>query len=487
MKAISFLGKGEYREVTYFWQDRTCVTDLFPEAVARLFEPEKLFVLVTPQVKLHRNFDRLSERLGEMVHFVDIPEGKTEKELWEIFDRCVAVVGDGDEVLLDITHAFRSLPLVVFAVAAYLRRVKEVSIRHIIYGAFDPEDKSGRAPILDLTLLLELLDWLSGAELFLWRGDGTFLAEKMAKVHQSLWREQREDELPRKLKSLAMGLSDFSCSLAFAHPRDVMVHACKVQKLLDAVTPEVERWAKPFGVILDQVKGIVGSFACDEPERLDAQNLTKQLALIEYLLEKDLTLQAVLLAREWVVSYVILERGYGDWLDRSVRLEVEDVLGAAKAESQGENVELPEWFRALPKSEEVAQVWNSLANLRNDLAHCGMHRKAQEARSLKSRARELPERLRALLEGISTSCLYGNQVTVDLRSLYGSTAKLEDLPQYVARVQELVGEGKEVVLTGQAPVWLYLAVAHALHGKARRLLYRSPVTGEVVVFDHSPE
>jgi CRISPR-associated protein (Cas_csx3) len=41
-----------------------------------------------------------------------------------------------------------------------------------------------------------------------------------------------------------------------------------------------------------------------------------------------------------------------------------------------------------------------------------------------------------------------------------------------------------VVLTGQGPIWLYLKVAHALHGKAIKLTYASPVTGEVVIFDH---
>lgn len=39
---------------------------------------------------------------------------------------------------------------------------------------------------------------------------------------------------------------------------------------------------------------------------------------------------------------------------------------------------------------------------------------------------------------------------------------------------------------GPGPVWLYLAVAHALHGKARRLYYSSPVTGEVLIFGHNP-
>ena len=75
---------------------------------------------------------------------------------------------------------------------------------------------------------------------------------------------------------------------------------------------------------------------------------------------------------------------------------------------------------------------------------------------------------------------------IDLKMLYGDTAKLAELPTYLYRVRELTGEGNDVVLTGQAPVWLYLKVAHALHGRAKKLTYSSPVTGEVVIFDHDP-
>jgi hypothetical protein len=78
------------------------------------------------------------------------------------------------------------------------------------------------------------------------------------------------------------------------------------------------------------------------------------------------------------------------------------------------------------------------------------------------------------------------QVTIDLKQLYGDTAKLDLLPEYVAKVQAIAGEGADVVLTGAAPVWLYLKAAHALHGKAKRLVYRSPVSGDVVIFDHDP-
>jgi len=77
-------------------------------------------------------------------------------------------------------------------------------------------------------------------------------------------------------------------------------------------------------------------------------------------------------------------------------------------------------------------------------------------------------------------------VTIELKELYGETAKLAQLDEYVQEALALAGEGQEVTLTGAAPVWLYLKIAHALHGKARKLVYSSPVTGNVVIFDHDP-
>jgi hypothetical protein len=78
---------------------------------------------------------------------------------------------------------------------------------------------------------------------------------------------------------------------------------------------------------------------------------------------------------------------------------------------------------------------------------------------------------------------------INVEELYSDspTARLADLDAYMRKALALAGEGNEVVLTGAGPVWLYLKIAHALHGKARKLIYRSPVTGDVVIFDHSPD
>jgi hypothetical protein len=75
---------------------------------------------------------------------------------------------------------------------------------------------------------------------------------------------------------------------------------------------------------------------------------------------------------------------------------------------------------------------------------------------------------------------------IDVSTIYTGTAKLADLPQYEAAAIEQAGNGNVVTLTGPGPVWLYLCLAHTLHGKALILNYDSPVSGLVEVFNHNP-
>ena len=77
-------------------------------------------------------------------------------------------------------------------------------------------------------------------------------------------------------------------------------------------------------------------------------------------------------------------------------------------------------------------------------------------------------------------------IIIDLDMFYTESAKLSAVPSYIEKALKQAGEGNEIILTGKAPVWLYLSVAHALHGKAKKLTYRSPITGDVIIFDHNP-
>jgi hypothetical protein len=292
--------------------------------------------------------------------------------------------------------------------------------------------------------------------------------------------------LPRRLQSVGSKLKLFSQAIQLARPRDAMRNASELLPLLQEATSEAEQWAKPFAAILKQIEGEAHKFAHDAWDRLDSEHLQKQLTLIEHFVKKGLWVQAILLAREWVVSWIALQRQAGDWRDERYREDdLEAALGAAHQRLQGRDSEVPPWFDELPESQQVAKLWSELTQLRNDVAHCGMRASVAPIARINQRAREVVPRLKALLKDVLDGVLWSGRVTLDLNSLCGEVAKLEESPIYLERAKELAGKGNEVVLTGAAPIWLCLAVAHALHGKARRLLYDSPTTGAVLIFDHS--
>ncbi|MFW5961163.1 MAG: CRISPR-associated protein Csx3 [Desulfohalobiaceae bacterium] len=79
-------------------------------------------------------------------------------------------------------------------------------------------------------------------------------------------------------------------------------------------------------------------------------------------------------------------------------------------------------------------------------------------------------------------------ICIDVQKLYASSgqAKLSQIQEYEEKCQQMAGQGTDVILTGAGPIWLYLRLAHVLHGKVRSLWYESPVTGRVEIFNHNP-
>ncbi|MFW6172249.1 MAG: CRISPR-associated protein Csx3 [Elusimicrobiota bacterium] len=77
-------------------------------------------------------------------------------------------------------------------------------------------------------------------------------------------------------------------------------------------------------------------------------------------------------------------------------------------------------------------------------------------------------------------------IIIKIDDLYKDKAKLNEIDIYIDKILKQAGDGNEVTLTGPAPIWLYLKAAHVLHGKAKKLIYKSPVAGEIIIFDHDP-
>ena len=62
------------------------------------------------------------------------------------------------------------------------------------------------------------------------------------------------------------------------------------------------------------------------------------------------------------------------------------------------------------------------------------------------------------------------------------------LPEYIKTALEKAGGSTgTIVLTGAAPNWLYMAIAVAFYKKCVKLVYNSPRSGDVVIFNHGAQ
>ena len=216
---ISFLGRGNpdrgkrYRQATYeFGAGQRQTTEFFGLGLTRQIQPDRLLILGTTgsmwdvllfslglgqehdeallaltesadadrttQEELDRLTAVVSERLGLPVTLRLIPYGRDTGEQVEILQRMALDIAEGDAVTLDVTHGLRHLPMLAQMSALYLRRVKNVEVRGLYYGALDMT-RNGWTPVMNLAGLLRIADWVGALNTFDKDGDYGVFADLM--------------------------------------------------------------------------------------------------------------------------------------------------------------------------------------------------------------------------------------------------------------------------------------------------------------------
>ena len=105
--------------------------------------------------------------LNAKVEAVDIPEGKDEAEMWEVFTRIYDKLEERDYLYFDLTHAFRYLPMLVLVLGQYAHHMKKTVVKMVTYGNWEARDNDTKiAPIVDLMPLVTLQDYTQAASNF---------------------------------------------------------------------------------------------------------------------------------------------------------------------------------------------------------------------------------------------------------------------------------------------------------------------------------
>lgn len=389
--ALSVLGTGRYEETMYSWHGELYLTRYFPAAVKHFFQPDQLIVAMTEEARQSN-----AEGLGDELQYdtVCIPSGRTEEEYWEIFTRLADAIPERCELLIDITHGFRSQPLFVLAIAQYLSVVKDVKVRQVIYGAFEAR-ADDVTPIFDLTPFLDVLRWSDAASVYAKHGAAGPLRDVI--------REGVGDDdtrIARRLRTISDTIDRLALAQALNRPGATLNEGAKLANSIESLG---ERLApigrmRPLETLLSSIVPYAHTLGLAREELFSAEGFEAQAAMIRRYLDTGQFVQALTLAREAIVSKRCTEAG-GNPLLRRDREPAEEGLKQLENDFRS-GIDLGEDERAL------IDLWIALRNVRNDVNHAGMSKSAAAPERTKAIILDVCPRAAAYIErraGVSPS------------------------------------------------------------------------------------
>lgn len=403
---ITFLGTGNYTEATYGIGGRNYPqTRFFCSALARDLAVDKVLSFHTKRAAEINGMDLNCALQGLDHTAVEIPPGASQAELWEIFHAITEHVPAKAELHVDITHGFRSLPLIAMIALSYLRTTRKVIIGGIHYGAFEAKG-TDVVPAFDLTAFVDLLDWSAAADQFLSTGSGARLAHLLRETQSTLWKDRGKNDagaLPRKLSQLAKAIETTSQDLIHLRLNAIPSSVKDVKRLLDEAEAEVGTHARPFLEVIEPVREELGRFADG--------SLGILRDLIRWLCLRGHTSAALALSREWLTSFTmewlgVPSRGtnererktYDDVLQLLITSRMKNPGKSGKEFSETVKLNLQRLANgpAGGSLEEIARLHGKISTARNDLMHAGYRQHPADSASLQMSARTIADGLYAL-------------------------------------------------------------------------------------------
>ncbi len=134
--------------------------------------------------------EKIEEVLGKNSHISLIKYGLSDSELDYNISTILSLekfLQSGDELYVDVTHSFRSMPLLLMNTLIYLQNIskKKVKIVGILYGMSEMISELKYAPIVNLKKALEVNNWISGAYSFSEFGNAQKICELLQDIDKS--------------------------------------------------------------------------------------------------------------------------------------------------------------------------------------------------------------------------------------------------------------------------------------------------------------
>lgn len=322
-----------------------------------------------------------------------VPDGSTTEEIWGIFEKIYRTFEQGDEVYFDITHGFRSLPMLNLVLINYAKLLKDIKVKGIYYGAFEgrrEQDGIMVAPVWELTDFAKLQDWTNNASTFLKTGNAGGLVQQMDNYQYHDIRENLEL------------FSEFTLG-----NRGVNLFNGKVMgNLRNALAADIapsDPAFKALQPILDKIRG--------EFDQYQENSAINGLLAVRWCIHNGLIQQATTLLEEFITTFMLEEIGLISHLqDYKVRTTTASALSFSAdkfdfAKLKGSELEFHQEIvskvSAHTHRKKLGELMNSLkTSLRNDINHAGFRDKPRSFKEMRGSIRKRYNEMAQLVKTI---------------------------------------------------------------------------------------
>jgi len=402
-KLLTFLGTTNYVYVNYVLDNKKVESVRFvQQAIAEILckdwsEKDKIIVFLTEESR-KKNWDDgyytdekgkplkgLKTELSSLglklkIEEEDIPEGKSEKELWELFKKVLHKIDKNDEIYLDITHSFRSLPFLIMIALNYAVNIKNAKIKGIYYGAIEalgtPQElktmpnEERNAPIFNLVPFVTLFDWTIATRRFIDIGDASLLQQLAQEELKPLLIKTGGKE-GKALKTFNDLLIKLSNSFATCRAREIPKIIYLIKEKINEVKEELPI-LPAFLPLIEVIKEKLDKIKFNE------KGLEETLSTTEWCLEHNLIQQGFTLLQEGIITYYLKQIGLKEEeiANRDNRKVVVDAINCIVR-----NMPETDTLRIFPDKEKlhniiissssIAKLFTQISEYRNDLNHAG--------------------------------------------------------------------------------------------------------------------
>jgi CRISPR-associated Csx2 family protein len=308
-----------------------------------------------------------------LVETVPIPDGQSQDELWQIYQVVFDLLREGDQVYFDITHGFRSLPMLNTVLIDYAKLLKGIEVKAIYYGAFEAREKNNGvdyAPIWNLYVFNELQEWTTGASQLLTAGD----AKSLSRI---LHRNNYED-VANLLYQFTSEIK--TCRLnAIVQGKTAVLLSTKLDELQES--KNILKPLKPLLMLLSShFKGY------------KSNNLRNGVLAVEWCIEHQLVQQGYTFMSDLLLSLICQEIGV-NYLNYHIRAAVGFALKQNPSTSSEfryskspkiklSQIRAIESTRMLNNIEMISECQILIDDKRHDMNHSGLNKDPEQANIL---------------------------------------------------------------------------------------------------------